>query len=110
MDASSFAWLLLAASIAAEVCGNVALRHADGFSRLLPAAAAGCCFLIAVGLMSLALRRLEMGLTYAVWAGCGTALTAAVGMAAYGEPVTALRLGGLGLVVAGVVLLGLGAR
>lgn len=110
MDTTFLAWLLLAASIAAEVCGNIALRHCDGFTRLLPAAAAGGCFVLAVWLMSLALRRLDMGLTYAVWAGCGTAITAAVGMAAYGEPASGPRLAGLACVVIGVAVLALGSR
>ncbi len=106
MDKTLPAWLLLAASIAAEVIGNLALRRADGFSRLLPGAAALGCFALAVWLMSLVLRRLEMGLTYAVWAGCGIAGTALLGILLHGEAASVARMAGLTLIVAGVVVLG----
>jgi small multidrug resistance pump len=103
------AWLLLAASVVAEVVGTVALQRSAGFSRPLPAAMACVFYLLAVWLMSLSMRRLEMGLSYAVWAASGTAAIAVEGMAFHGEAVSMLKLAGLLLVVAGVVLLKLGA-
>lgn len=50
-----------------------------------------------------------LALRYAVWAGCGTALTVLVGIAWYGEAATWLRLCGLALIVLGVVALNLGS-
>lgn len=104
------AWFVLAASVAAEVAGTVALKHSGGFTRLLPAAAACACYLMAVWLMSLAMRQLEMGITYAVWAASGTALIAMIGMSFYGEDTSVLKLVGLLLLVLGVVLLNLETR
>ena len=109
MHANFGAWLLLGASVVFEVLGTIALKHSDGFARLFPAALAGSCYGLAVWLMSIAMKQLDMGLTYAVWAASGTAVTAIVGMAIYGEPATAFRLAGLGLVLGGVVVLNLGA-
>jgi small multidrug resistance pump len=54
-------------------------------------------------LLSLTLRELSLSVTYAVWAGAGTAAIAVIGMAALGESVTALKLGSIALIVAGVV-------
>ena len=110
MGSNLVSWLLIGVSVVSEVAGTIALKHSEGFSRLLPAALAGSCYVFAVWLMSIAMKQLEMGLTYAVWAASGTAVTAVVGMAIYGEPATVFRLLGLGLVVGGVVVLNLGTR
>lgn len=108
MHSHALAWLLLAASIAAEVAGTIALRYADGFARLLPSLAAGSLYALAIWLMSVSVRHLEVGLAYAVWAGVGTALTALVGIAWFGEAFHATRLIGIVFIVAGVVCLNIG--
>ncbi|WP_080409287.1 DMT family transporter [Burkholderia ubonensis] len=106
---SVFPWLLVAASVAAEVAGTVGLRYADGFTRLLPSLAVVLLYGLAIWLMSLAVRRLEVGLTYALWAGCGTALTALVGILFFNESANLLRLLGFTFIVIGVATLNLGS-
>ncbi len=54
---------------------------------------------------TMALRKLDLSVTYAIWSGAGTALTALVGFAYFKEPVTALRVTGLLLIIAGVTAL-----
>ena len=56
-----------------------------------------------VGLLGLALRDLPVGTGYAVWTGIGTVGTAILGIVLFAEPATALRLGCIGLIVAGIV-------
>ncbi|MGJ7605043.1 DMT family transporter [Variovorax sp. LT1R20] len=107
MSLQAFSWLLLAASVVAEVVGTIALRYADGFTRLAPSLAVGVSYAAAIWLMSIAVRQLEVGLAYAVWAGCGIALTAAVGMLWFGEPATLLRIGGMTTIVVGVFMINL---
>ena len=48
-------------------------------------------------------RFIPMGTAYAVWTGIGAAGIAVVGMAAFGEPRTALRVGCISLILAGIV-------
>ena len=110
MRSHAFAWLLLAASIAAEVAGTVSLRYANGFTRLLPSLAVGSLYALAIWLMSVSVKHLEVGLAYAVWAGVGTALTALVGMLWFGEASHATRLAGIAFIVIGVVCLNLDLR
>lgn len=104
------AWSLIAISVVAEVLGTDALRHADGLSRPLPSAIAMACYGVAIWLMSLAMRQLEMGLTYAVWAASGTALTAAIGIVVYAESASTAKLFGLLLIIAGVSTLNLASK
>ncbi|OAK64926.1 multidrug efflux SMR transporter [Variovorax paradoxus] len=107
MGPQTFSWLLLAASVAAEVAGTIALRYADGFTRLVPSLVVGASYAAAIWLMSISVRHLEVGLAYAVWAGSGTALTAALGVAWFGESMTLLRVLGVVMIVIGVVVLNL---
>ena len=99
--------LYLAIAILSEVGGTVALKYADGFTRLAPSTAVVAGYGISFWMLALVLRELPVGLTYAVWAAAGTALIATVGIVAFGEPATALKLASLGLIIAGVVGLNL---
>ncbi|AOI62456.1 DMT family transporter [Burkholderia territorii] len=111
MDATSplLSWLFVAASVVAEVAGTVGLRYADGFTRPLPSMSVVVLYGLAIWLMSLAIRRLEVSLTYALWAGCGTALTALVGILFFNESANTLRLLGFAFIVVGVATLNLGS-
>ncbi len=110
MNPNLLAWLLIAASVVAEVVGTVALKHSDGFSKLLPSGAAAASYVLAVWLMAVAMRSLDMGITYAVWAASGTAATAIVGMAFFGEHIGSIKVLGLAFIVGGVVMLNLGSH
>jgi small multidrug resistance pump len=99
--------IYLSIAILSEVAGTIALKHADGFTRLLPSSAVVVGYGLSFWMLALVLKELPIGLTYAVWAAVGTALIAAIGMFAYGEPATTLKLLSLGLIIAGVVGLNL---
>ena len=99
--------LLLSFAIVTEVVGTVALRYSEGFTRLLPSAVVVLGYGASFWLLALVLRELSIGTTYAVWSAAGTALIAAVGMLAFGEQATALKLASLGLIIIGVVGLNL---
>lgn len=99
--------LLLALAIAAEIVATLSLRASDGFTRLGPSVAVVVGYATAFYLLSHVLRRLDLGIVYAIWSGVGTAAVAAIGIVALGEPATALKLGSLALIVAGVVGLNL---
>ncbi len=101
-------YVLLAAAIAAEVAGTTAMKFSDGFTRLWPSLITVAGYVVAFGLLSVTLKSLEVGTAYAIWAGVGTAAVAGIGMLFLGEPATAVKLLGIVLVIAGVVLLNLG--
>jgi small multidrug resistance pump len=99
--------LLLAGAIAAEVVGTLFLRASDGFSRLWPSLGTVAGYAVAFVLLAQALRSIDVGVAYAIWAGLGTALITLIGIVALGEPATALKLAGTALIVVGVVALNL---
>lgn len=101
-------YMTLSAAIAAEVLATTSMKYSDGFTRLWPSLGTGVGYLIAFYLLSLTLREMSVGTAYAIWAGAGTAAVALIGMVFIGEAVTAAKILGVLLVIAGVVVLNLG--
>ncbi|MFM9836579.1 MAG: DMT family transporter [Methylophilaceae bacterium] len=101
------AWLFLIASILFEVFGMLSLKHSNGFDNLFPTASAISCFITSIWLMSISLKQIEMGITYAVWAAASTAIVAVLGVIFYAEIVTTYKMIGITLIVVGVILLNL---
>ena len=100
-------WLLLAFSIIAEVAGTVMLKFSNGFSKILPTVAMGLCYLAAIWLMGLVTKKIEIGITYAIWAGAGTAVTALMGVFLFSESFSTMKVVGVLCIVMGVVFLNL---
>ena len=98
-------WLLLSIAILLELSGTICLKLSHGFSRLLPSIGVVCFYLGSFALMAQSLKSLEVGIVYAIWAGVGTALIAVVGVLAFGESVTALKILGLLMIIGGTFLL-----
>jgi quaternary ammonium compound-resistance protein SugE len=85
----------------------VCLKKADGFSRLLPTIGFSLFALGSFTLLTLALKKLDVGPAYAVWTGIGAAGTVVYGMLFLNETVSALKIAAVVLILAGVVGLNL---
>lgn len=79
----TFVYLVLA--IIAEVVATSALKASMGFTRPLPSLLVVGGYAVAFYLLSLVLRSLPVGLTYAIWAGLGIVLVTLVGVVVFGE-------------------------
>jgi small multidrug resistance pump len=101
-------YLTLGGAILAEVLGTTAMKYSDGFSKLWPSLLTGLGYLVAFALLAQTLKSMAVGTAYAIWAGAGTAAIAAIGIVFIGESVTAAKIIGIVLVIAGVVVLNLG--
>lgn len=101
------AWLMIVAAGLFETGFAVSLKLSHGLTRLWPTVAFAVCALASFGLLTVALRQLEVGAAYAVWTGIGSAGAAIVGMLWLGDPVSPVKLVSLGLILAGVVGLNL---
>jgi len=97
------AGILLAIAISSEVAATIALRSADGFSRPIPSLIVVAGYGLSFWMLSLVLRDISVGTTYAIWAGAGTAAIALIGIVALGEPATALKLASVALIIVGVI-------
>lgn len=102
------AWVLLVLAIAAEVVGTLSLKASDGFSRLWPSVAVVVGYGVAFTLLAFALKTLDVGPAYALWAGLGTVGAAIGGWLIFSERLSLLTVSGIVIVVIGVVAITLG--
>lgn len=101
------AWILVIAAGLFEVAMALCLKGSKGFTEPWPSAGFLVFAVTSFGLLSLALKNLDVGTAYAVWVGIGAVGTAALGMLVMGDQVSVLKIAALALIVAGVVGLNL---
>jgi small multidrug resistance pump len=101
-------WLYLALAITLELAGTISMKASGGFQRLGPAALMFVFYASCFSFLSLALRKIDVSVAYAIWSGLGTALIGVVGVLWFRESMSPMKIAGLALVIAGVVLLNLG--
>ena len=100
-------WLVLAVAIACEVAGTVFMKLSDSLTRWIWIPPMLITYVLALLGLALALRTIEVGIAYAVWAACGTLLIALVGIAFFGESLSLIKVVAMALVIAGVIGLNL---
>ncbi|MEZ5661802.1 MAG: multidrug efflux SMR transporter [Burkholderiaceae bacterium] len=96
-------WFYLAAAIGFEVVGTTCMKLSAGFTKIVPVVVMFSCFAVAFFFNSLALRVLDLSITYAIWSGVGTAATAVIGIMFFKEALTALKLVSILLIILGVI-------
>ncbi|HET8728976.1 MAG TPA: multidrug efflux SMR transporter [Alphaproteobacteria bacterium] len=97
-------YVYLFIAIVFEVVGTSALQASQQFTRPLPSLMVLAFYAAAFFFLSLSLRVLPIGIAYAVWSGLGIVLISAVGFFWYRQPLDLPALIGLGLIIAGVVV------
>ncbi len=101
------AYLYLAIAIIAEVIATSALKASAEFTRLIPSIVVVIGYCVAFYFLTLVLRSIPIGVTYAIWSGLGIVLITLVGVFAYKEIPDTPALIGMGLIIAGVIVINL---
>ncbi|NOY40385.1 MAG: multidrug efflux SMR transporter [Planctomycetes bacterium] len=99
------AYLYLAIAIVAEVIATSALKASEEFTKLVPSLIVAVGYGIAFYFMTLVLRTIPLGITYAVWSGVGIVLVAIVGVFLYKQIPDTPAIFGMGLIISGVVVI-----
>jgi small multidrug resistance pump len=100
-------WLVLAAAIACEVAGTVFMKLSNSLTRWAWIPPMLIAYVLALLGLALALRTIEVGIAYAVWAAVGTLLIAVVGILFFGDSLSVIKVVAMALVIAGVIGLNL---
>jgi len=96
-------WFVLVVSGVLEAVWATALGRSEGFSRLGPSVVFVAALAASMAGLAYAMRELPVGTAYAVWVGIGAVLTVVYAMTTGTEPVSALKVLLLAMIVAGVV-------
>jgi small multidrug resistance pump len=103
-------WLYLAIAITAEIIATTALKASESFSRLMPSAITVVGYAIAFYCLALALRTIPVGIAYAIWSGAGIVAISIIGYLVFRQNLDIPALIGIGMIVAGVVILNVFSR
>lgn len=103
-------YLYLTLAIVAEVVATSALKRTEQFTRVWPSLVVALGYAVAFYFLTLVLRSMSIGVTYAMWSGLGVLLVTVVGAVLYREVPDAPAVIGMALIVAGVVVMNLFSR
>jgi len=100
-------WVYLYIAIAFEILGTTCMKLSQGFTRPIPSVLLFVFYILCFGIFTLALRKLEVSVAYAIWCGVGMTGIAIVGSLFFGETWNPLKVVSIILILVGVVLLNL---
>jgi len=100
-------WLFLFIAIVAEVIGTSALKYSYGFTKILPSAIVIIGYGIAFYFLSLTLKSIPIGISYAIWSGLGIVLISVIGYFVFKQTLDIPAIIGIGLIILGVIVINL---
>jgi small multidrug resistance pump len=102
---TTYATLLTA--IVLDVIGTSFLQRSQQFTQVLPTVMMGLCYAASFYFLTLVLRSMPLGIAYAIWSGLGMVLVSVIGLLVFGQKLDGPAVLGLGLIVAGVIVVNL---
>lgn len=100
-------WFFLVVAIVLEVAGTTSMKLSRGLTQIVPSVFMFLFYAASFVMLTLALKKIEVSVAYAVWAGIGTALIATIGILYFRESITMLKFVSILLIIIGVVGLNL---
>lgn len=101
-------YLYLLGAIFTEVLATSLLKSTEGFSRLWPTVICLVGYALSFALLAVSISRgIQTDVAYALWSAIGTAAIVLIAVLFLGSPVSAAKVVGVGLIIAGVVTLNL---
>lgn len=95
-------WMYLLVAGLFEISWAVGLKFTHGFSQVIPSVITVMCMIASFYFLALALKHLPLGTAYAIWTGIGTIGTVIFGVILFKEPITAMRLLCIALIISGI--------
>lgn len=101
------AYLFLTAAVAAEIVATTLLKASKGYTILVPTIFSIAIYLVCHFCFSKAVTGINLGIAYALWCGVGIIVTTLISVFVFKEAVSIQSIIGLGLVIAGCVVINL---
>ena len=103
-------WIYLLAAIVTEVMGTTSMKFAEGFTKLIPSVLIVVFYVISFVFMTLAMKKIDLSITYAIWSGLGTVMIVVLGIMFFRESITPLKLLSIVFILVGVIGLNLSSE
>lgn len=98
-------YVFLGLAIVFEVIGSSFMKSSDGFTKWMPSTVVVVAYITCFYFLSLALKTIPLGVAYAVWAGLGIVLTAAISVLVFKQKLDLPAIIGIIFIVIGVVIM-----
>ena len=98
-------WIYLIIAIITEVIATSALKESEGFTKAIPSLFVIIGYSMTFYFMSLTLREMSVGITYAIWSGMGILLITLIGYFRYNQMIDAPAVLGMSLIALGIIIL-----
>ena len=98
-------WIWLTVAIVGEVIATSALKASQVFTRWEWSLVSMAGYAVAFYCLAIVLKTMPVGIAYAIWAGAGVTMVALIGIFVFGQPLDFAAILGIGLIVAGVIVL-----
>lgn len=99
------AYVALGIAIVFETMATSSLKAAENFTRFWPTVCTVVGYMVSFYFLSVTLQTLSTGIAYAIWSGVGIVLISVAGYVVFGQVLDLPALIGMGLIVAGVVVI-----
>ncbi|MAZ60659.1 MAG: QacE family quaternary ammonium compound efflux SMR transporter [Candidatus Marinimicrobia bacterium] len=98
-------WIYLSIAIVAEVIATSSLKESQGFTRLIPSIITFIGYSFTFYFLSLTLKEIPIGITYAIWSGIGICLLSIIGYFRFNQTLDFGSIIGISLIGLGVIIL-----
>ncbi|AZA89900.1 Methyl viologen resistance protein C [Chryseobacterium nakagawai] len=98
-------YLFLALAIVFEIIATTFLKKSEEFSKLWPSVVTVIGYACAFYFLSLSLRQIPVGVTYAIWSGVGIVFITIIGVVAFKQIPDLPAIIGIALIILGVVVI-----
>lgn len=98
-------WIYLMFAIIGEIIATSALKASNGFTQLIPSILVVVGYSFSFYFMSLTLKMMPLGITYAIWSGVGIVLISIIGYFFFNQKLDVPAIIGISLILSGVVVI-----
>ena len=100
-------YLFLAIAVFLGVTSNNFAKSSEGFTLLIPSIITGITIVLCMYALSMVMKNIPMGITYASFAGLAIIATVIVGVIRYNQVPNLYTIIGLGFIIVGVLMVNL---
>lgn len=100
-------WLYLILSILFEILATTLLKMSEGFSKILPTVGTCVGYVLCFAFLSIALKKLDMSVAYAIWSAAGITVLTAIGILIFKESISVMKIVSIIFIIVGVIGLNL---
>ncbi|MDS0527254.1 multidrug efflux SMR transporter [Clostridium sp. SHJSY1] len=100
-------WVYLILAIGFEILATSLMKISDGFTKIVPAIGTFLGYILCFTFLSMALKKIDMSIAYALWSASGIVILSTIGILVFKESISIMKVLSIGLIILGVVGLNL---